>query len=231
MKQDKWFELQTRIALRWELSPWLNRPQRWWRSLFQKAMSRFRSLYWTTKNHLKRHYHLHLMLKNQEKHWRLVSYFHAEDRRQREPKEVQGLFETLPRRLRILRNQMESASSDTMLVQRRFRGQFVKIVREHRRLSREQVCRLLNSHRYLSDMGNRHPSYWSEFPFTPAFIEKFEEDTAILFEEITQGFLFGAGFPTEDFARWLAEIYCAEKEFTQFKEWYAKLPLKYTGSF
>lgn len=231
MKQNKWFQLQIRKALLWELSPWLNRPQSWWRSLFQKVMSRFRSLYWTVKTHLKRHYHLHLMLKNQHKHWQVGSYFHSQDRRQREPKEVQRLFETLPRRLTILRKQMEAASSDTGSVQRRFRGQFAKIVREHRGLSREQVCRLLNSHKYLSDMGNRHPSYWNEFPFTPEFIKKFEDDTASLFEEITQGFLFGAGFPTEDFARWLSEIYCAENEFTQFKEWYANLPMKCTGSF
>lgn len=74
--------------------------------------------------------------------------------------------------------------------------------------------------------ARRHPSYWFEFPFTPAFIEKFEDDTAKVIEEITQGFLFGAGFPTEDFTRWLSEIYVAEEQFTQFKEWYEELPRK-----
>lgn len=202
-----------------------------WETIVQKALdpwrrfrSRLRSAFWAVKMRAKKHYHLHLMLRNEEKHWRVNSIFHSQSRQEREPKQVMGMFETLPLRLRVLRKKMNSAMPDMNANHRKYRGEFVKIVREHRGLSREQLCRLLNSHRDLPMLARRHPSYWLEFPFTPAFIEKFEDGTATIIEEITQGFLFGAGFPTEDFARWLSELYVAEEQFVQFKEWYEKLP-------
>lgn len=206
-----------------------------WEPALQKLLApgrkfrwRLRSLFWSMQYRLKRHYHLHLMLRHEEKHWKVGFVFRSQARREREPKKVEGLFDTLSRRLIPLRREMESVAPDTNMNLRRFRGKFAKIAREHRGLSRTQVCRLLNSHKDLSVLGRPHPSYWNEFPFTPAFIEKFEEETANIFEEITHGFLFGAGFPTEDFARWLSEIYCAEEEFAQFKEWYAKLAMTKT---
>lgn len=209
------------------------RTPNFWEPTFQKILApgrrirwRLRSLFWRMQHRLKCHFHLYLTLRHEEKHWNVDLIFRAQARRERESKKIEGLFDTLARRLAPLRREMESAAPDTNVNLRRFRGKFAKIVREHRGLSRPQVCRLLNSHRDLSVLARSHPSYWCEFPFTPAFIEKFEEDTANIFEEITQGFLFGAGFPTEAFAKWLSEIYCAEEEFAQFKEWYAKLTLK-----
>lgn len=202
-----------------------------WELIVQKTLapgrrlrSQIHSVFWRIKMRAKKHYHLHLMLRNEEKHWRASSIFHAQARKEREPKQVTGMLETLPRRLMVLRKKMKSAMPDTNMNHRKYRGEFIKIVREHRGLSRVQTCRLLNSHRDLSVLARRHPSYWFEFPFTPAFIEKFEDDTAKVIEEITQGFLFGAGFPTEDFTRWLSEIYVAEEQFAQFKEWYKELP-------
>lgn len=204
-----------------------------WEPVLQKFLApgrrfwwRLRSLFWRMQYCLKRHFHLYLMLRHEEKHWKVELIFRAQARREREPKKIEGLFDSLARRLAPLRREMESVAPATNVELRKFRGKFAKIVREQRGLSRAQVCRLLNSHKDLSVLARPHPSYWHEFPFTPTFIEKFEEETANIFDEITQGFLFGAGFPTEAFVKWLSEIYCAEEEFAQFKEWYATLALK-----
>ena len=208
-----------------------------WEPILQKILApvrcfraRLRSLFWSVKMHAKKHYHLHLMLKNEEKHWRADSIFRSQSRRDKTPKKVEGLYESLPRHLSPLRRKMTSKTVEQSFDPRKFRGQFVKAAREYRGLSRAQVCRLLNSHKDLTEFGRKHPSYWFEFPFTPAFIEKYEEQTETIFEEITQGFLFGAGFPTQDFARWLSQIYCVEDEFSQFKEWYGNLASKRTES-
>lgn len=179
------------------------------------------------KCHLKRHYHLHLMLRYEYKHWLAKGIFQAQDRRENEPKKVEVLFDSLPRKLTKLQKEMNSAMPGlTVLEQRKFRGQFIKIVREHRGLSREQTCRLLNSHKDFFVLGERHSSYWSHFPFNPAFIKKFEEDTPSLMEEFRGGFLSGIGFPTEAFTEWLSAIYCAEEEFVQFNERYSEIYLK-----
>lgn len=208
-----------------------------WEPILQKILAperrfraRLRSFFWSVKMRAKKHYHLHLMLQNEEKHWRVDSIFHSQNRTDKTPKKIEGLFESLPRHLAPLRREMASIVVGQSSDQRKFRGQFAKVAREYRGLSRAQVCRLLNSHRDLMELGRKHPSYWFEFPFTPAFIEKFEEQTETIFEEITQGFLFGAGFPTQDFVRWLSKIYCAEDEFSKFKDWYGDLASKRTES-
>lgn len=202
--------------------------------LRQKISSTWRQFTWwvrrpffVVKHHLKCHYHLHLMLRYEYKHWLAKGIFQAQDQREREPKKVEALFDSLSRKLTKLEKEMSSAMPDmNALEQRKFRGEFAKIVREHRGLSREQTCRLLNSHKDLLSFGGRHPSYWSIFPFSPSFIKKFEENTPSLMEEFKGGFLSGVGFPTEAFARWLSVIYCAEEEFNQFNEWYARILLK-----
>ncbi|MBX2995345.1 MAG: hypothetical protein KF681_10990 [Bdellovibrionaceae bacterium] len=203
-----------------------------WEPIVQKSLnparrirSQLRRAFWRMKMRVKKHYHLHLVLRDEEKHWRVAAIFQTQSRREKEPKQVTKIFETLPRRLRTLRKKMDNASPESSSNHRRYRGEFIKIVREHRGLSREQACSLLNSHRDLSVLARRHPSYWLEFPFTPAFIQKFEESTNTIFEEITQGFLFGAGFPTQEFARWLSEIYLAGEEFAEFKVWYEELEM------
>lgn len=201
-----------------------------WKILVQKSLnpakrlrSQMRSAFWRVKMRAKKHYHLHLMLRNEEKHWRVAAVFRTQSLEEKKPKQVTKIFETLPRRLRPLQKKMVNASPESNLKHRRYRGEFIKIVREHRRVSKEQTCFLLNSHNDLSVLARRHPSFWLEFPFTPAFIQKFEDSTNDITEEITQGFLFGAGFPTLEFVRWLSEIYDASEEFAEFKVWYEEL--------
>ena len=236
MKRDKILSLENDEYEKFVSTLAPRKAPSFWKMIVQRASvpwrrfrSYLRSSFWFVKMRAKKHYHLHLLLQNEEKHWRVNSIFHSQSRKAREPKQVTGMLETLPRRLTVLRKKMKSVAPDTSMNHRKYRGEFVRIVRDYRGLSREQTCRLLNSHRELSVFARRHPSYWHEFPFTPTFIEKFENHTETIVEEFTQGFLFGAGFPTEDFARWLSEIYCADKEFEQFKKWYAMLPSKNAG--
>lgn len=197
---------------------------------FRRMKSKLRSFFWSVRFHLIRHYQLHLVLKNEDKHILASGIFESQRRIEREPKEIEGLFRTISRRLAPLRNTMESVSPLKDADIRGFRGQFVKTVREHRGLSREQVCRLLNSHKEFFIRGHRYYAYWMNFPFTPDFIEKFEEQTTTLIDQGFGGGGFGgfgaAGFPTDEFAGWLSKIYCAEEEYTEFKSWYTRLELK-----
>lgn len=178
--------------------------------------------------HWKRHYHLHLTIKNSEIHWRASAVFKSQDRRAAE-ENVPPLHGTLERALTPLKYTMYTAIPKKGASARSFRGKFLKAVRQHRGLSHRQLCRLLNSHPALFELGRRHPSYWIEFPFTPAFIERFEEKTESLLEEATQGFLFGVGFPTENFIKVVGEICCAEEVFGEFKGWYQDLENRISG--
>lgn len=189
---------------------------------------RIRRPFLILKSHLKRHYHLHLMLRYEEKHWLADRIFHKQDRRNEEPKKVEGLLDSVSRKLMALDREMSNAMPDSPIEQRKFRGQFIKTMREHRGLSRAQTCRLLNSHKDFIARGRKHPSYWYFFPFDPSFIEKFEEDTPSIAEEFIGGFVSGLGFPSEDFARWLSVIYCTEEEFARFEARYSELSLKKT---
>jgi|GEM_PF-3130234 len=197
---------------------------------YRKVKIRVKSFVWRIKFHFQRHYQLHLTLKHEEKHILANAIFDSQKRREKESQEVQEMFGALPRRLSPLRRKMESARPEPKADLRGFRGEFVKIVREHRGLSREQVCRLLNSHREFSFLAHRYPSYWFKFPFKPEFLKKFEEDTATIIDAGFGGGGFGlmaaAGFPTENFAAWLSKIYLAEEEFAQFREWYEAVTLK-----
>lgn len=215
----------TRRALR-PSEIWSHRALEKVRTPFRKLRWWLQRFVWGAKNRLKHHYHIHLMLKYEQRHWLADSIFGSQTRSEKQRKKIEELLGTLPRKLVALQREMEGFSREQFGRERKFRGQFAKIAREHRGLSRKQVCRLLNSHRDLIVLGRRHHSYWFQFPFTPSFIEKFEENTGDIFEEITQGFLFGAGFPTQDFLRWLAQIYRVEDEFAEFQIWYEMLLLK-----
>lgn len=190
---------------------------------------RGRSFVFLIKYHLKRHYHLHLTIKSSEIHWKASAVFRSQDRRAAE-EDVPPLHGTLERALTPLKYTMLTINPQKDFRARSFRGKFLKAVRQHRGLSHRQICRLLNSHPALFELGRRHPSYWSEFPFTPAFIGRFEEKTETLLEEVTQGFLFGVGFPTEKFVGLVAEICCAEEVFGEFKNWYQDLENRISGS-
>lgn len=180
---------------------------------------------YTVKYHTKRHYHLHLVFQNEEKIWRAQSVFSTQDRATRKDG-IEDLYGSVSRRLIPLYKKIENTIPHKNFDSRTFRGQFAMLTRMHRGLSRKQLCLLLNSHADLYNFGRRHPSLWLHFPFSPSFIEQFEERTSTIPEEITQGFLFGAGFPTEFFSNWIAQICCAENEFQEFKKWYSSYELR-----
>lgn len=178
----------------------------------------------STEYKMKRHYHLHLMLKYQEKHWRAEAIFIAQDRQNKSQTHITGLFESLPRRLVPLRREMEKTVILEKFDARVFRGRYCKTVRTYRGLSRKQACRLLNSHKDILETGKRHPSYWHHYPFTPEFLEKFEDRISEIREEQPSfGWFPSMGFPTGAFAQWLSKIYCAEDELAQFQIWYEEM--------
>lgn len=192
------------------------------RDLISRVKFRVRGVIYKLKYYSKRHYYLYLVLKHEQTHFRAKDVFSFQDRSTRKDG-IEDLYGSLSRRLIPLCRTMENIVPAEDFESRFFRGHFVKVVRIYRRLSREQLCRLLNSHQDLYILGRRHPSLWDHFPFKPEFIEQFEERTSTIKEEITQGFLFGAGFPTRFFSEWIAQICCAEAEYDDFLKWYQNL--------
>lgn len=192
---------------------------------FRRLRGKIKSWHGSIERKFKRHYHLHLMMKYEEKHLCADSIFDRQDRQSKARTTVTGLFESLPRRLVALQREMERAPVSEKFDARIFRGQYCKMVRTYRGLSREQVCRLLNSHKDILQTGKRHPSYWIQYPFTPEFLEKFEERIIEIYEEHPSfgGWLPPMGFPTGAFAQWLSKIYRAEDEYAQFQVWYEEM--------
>ncbi|MBX2996102.1 MAG: hypothetical protein KF681_14850 [Bdellovibrionaceae bacterium] len=219
-----------------EIPPWEEKEtikRRWTRFVnrllqpVRRIQGKIRGWKNSIKHKLKRHYHLHLMLKYQEKHWRAEAIFSAQDRRSKTQTQITGLFESLPRRLVPLRREMEKAVISEKFDARIFRGQYCKMVRTYRGLSTEQVCRLLNSHEDILKIQKKHPALWDNYPFKPEFIEKFEERTSEIYEEQPSfGWFPPIGFPTGAFAQWLSKIYCAEAEYAQFQVWYEEMASK-----
>lgn len=199
--------------------------QKWMRFLKgpQKLVSNFRikvrAFIYKLRYHSKRHYHLYLMLKHEQTHFRAKTIFSAQDRTARK-NDAEDLYGSLSRRLVPLCRTMENIVLVEDCESRFFRGKFVKTVRLYRKLSREQLCLLLNSHQNLHTLGHRHQSLWEHFPFKPEFIEQFEERTSTIREEITQGLFFGAGFPTGSFSQWIAQVCGAKAEHDEFLRWY-----------
>ena len=187
--------------------------------LISKLGIKVRAFIYTLRYHSKRHYHLYLMLKHEKTHFLAEGIFSAQDRAVRKDGAA-DLYGSLPRKLIPLRRTMENIIFAEDSESRFFRGQFVRTVRLYRKLSREQLCLLLNSHQDLQTLGRRHPSLWEHFPFKPEFIEQFEERTSTIKEEISQGFLFGAGFPTGSFSQWVAQVCVAKSEYDEFLRWY-----------
>lgn len=168
----------------------------------------------------KRHYHLHLVLKKTSVVRDLERHFFLRDQANSEA-EVPSIHGTLERSLFGLQKRMTVTKNDPGVSCRPFRGEFVKTVREFRGLSREQLCRLINAHPNLQHLADRHPSLWTQFPYNAEFLRRFEEETDTIFEEITQGFLFGVGFPTGSFAELVAKVCSAESAHVEFRQWYS----------
>lgn len=219
-----------------EIPPWEEKQtikRRWSRFVnrllqpIRRIRGRIRGWQSSIEYQVKRHYHLHLMMKYQEKHWYAEAVFSKQDRQSKAQTQVTGLFESLSRRLIALHREMEKAPISDSFDARIFRGKYCKIVRTYRGLSREQACRLLNSHNDILQTAKRHPSYWFHYPFTPEFLEKFEERTIEIREESPSfGWFPPLGFPTDAFAEWLSKIYCAEAEYAQFRVWYEEVTSK-----
>lgn len=193
-------------------------------NVFRYFKRKVNCLFSPTMYKLKRHYHLHLSMRDTEVRWKVDHIFRNRDYRSQQ-QTIQSLHGTLKRALVPMRNTMLNGPIGNNFDIRSFRGLFVKTVRMYRGLSRKQLCRLLNSHPVWFELGDKHPSYWLEFPFTPEFIERFEERAESLREPIGFGFLFAEGFPAENFAAVIADVCHAKEDFDEFKEWYRKLEL------
>lgn len=103
---------------------------------------------------------------------------------------------------------------------RQFRGKFISIVRNHRKLSHKELCRILNSHPDICNLDARHSCFHSFYPFTPKFLITLEEHTDKIIEEVKTGFLFGIGFPTEEFTQFVAKACLMDVQFKEFNELY-----------
>lgn len=133
------------------------------------------------------------------------------------------LFGTLSRRLSLVRREMLSAPNRQLSFWlksvRPFRGKFCQVTRQFRGYSRDELCLLLNSHPDIAKLDERYPCFLHYYPFTPKFLKNFEEDPSKFVEYITQGFLFGVGFPSVELAKLIVEICGAQSEYRNFESW------------
>lgn len=145
------------------------------------------------------------------------------DRPANSKSQVAFLQGTLRRSLRGLKNEMmsseELARPSFLRNVRPFRGKFCRKVREFRKISRSELCRLLNAHPEIARLDERYPCFLHYYPFNERFLENLECDISKIVEYCSQGMLFGVGFPTEELARLIAEICNATAEFSEFQLW------------
>lgn len=137
------------------------------------------------------------------------------------------MFGTLKRVLRKVFKKIGSYDpKSAKLDLRNFRGLFCKETREFRKLSKRQLCYMLNAHPEIPNYYRQYPCFFLFYPFTPKFLTQFEDNTSTILELCTSGFLAGVGFPTREFAKLVSNVCQAEKEFVEFENLYSYAHLK-----
>ena len=147
--------------------------------------------------------------------------------RRKQPHKKNGncelLFGTLTRCTYTIRQQMtEPKYSKLQWWQRNvrpFRGQFCRITREFNGYSQKELCNLLNAHPEIASLSEKYAHFMTYYPFSPKFIEDFENNISKIMEYCSHGLLFGMGFPTDEFLKLVSHICGAEKEHQHFQSW------------
>lgn len=107
---------------------------------------------------------------------------------------------------------------------RKYRSRFCKQTREFNDLSLDELVTRLNSHPSFPAFCDKFPCVKSGFyKIDAAFVGSFEENSSQILEFCRTGMLFGIGFPSYEFTKFVAEVCNAQFEHTKFEEVYSKL--------